>query len=87
MWRVTRKQIMNQKVDHVSSRQPPYTTKTGVKIGLAYQPRPQELTPDGEFIQSILLGQKTPVLQRGGMMLYAVLVAAVFVTLAVVVGK
>ncbi len=87
MWRVTRKQIMNRKVDHVSSRQPPYTTKTGLKIGLAYSPRPQELTPDGEFIQSILLGQKTPVLQRGGMMLYAVLVAAVFVTLAVVVGK
>jgi len=76
---------MKQKAEYVSSRPTPYTTKTGVKIGLAYQPRPQELTPDGEFIQSILLGQKAPMLQRSGMMLYAVLVAAVFIFLAVVI--
>ena len=65
----------------------PYTTKTGLKIGLAYQPKPQELTPDGEFIQSILLGQKTSLIRRNGMMLYAALVAAVFMVIAVVVNK
>ena len=73
---------MKQKADFV-----PYTTKTGLKIGLAYQPKPQELTPDGEFIQSILLGQKPPALQRNGMMLYAALVAVVFMVIAVVVNK
>jgi hypothetical protein len=82
MWRVTRKQIMKQKASHV-----PYTTKTGLKIGLAYQPKPQELTPDGEFIQSVLLGRKTSLIRRNGMMLYTVLLAAVFALITVVVNK
>jgi hypothetical protein len=82
MWRVTRKQIMkannfNQGV--------PYTTKTGLQIGIAYTPPPQQLTQDAELIQSVLLGQPTPVMQRKGLMVYAVIVFAAFLILAVVI--
>lgn len=82
MWRVTRKQIMK---DNHFSRCTPYTTKTGLQIGIAYTQPPQQLTYEGEEIQSILLGQRTPVMERKGMMVYAVVVAAVFVVLAAVI--
>ena len=65
------------------SRCVPYTTKTGLQIGIAYTPPTQQLTYEGEEIQSILLGTRPTVLQRNGMMVYAVIVAAVFVGLAV----
>jgi hypothetical protein len=61
----------------------PYTTKTGLQIGIAYTPPAQQLTYEGEEIQSIMLGYRTPVMQRKGLMIYAVVVAAVFCILAV----
>jgi hypothetical protein len=82
MWRVTRKQIMKDK--HFS-RCTPYTTKTGLQIGIAYTPPLQQLTHEGEEIQSILLGRRTPIMERRGLMAYAVIVAAVFMLLAVVI--
>ena len=62
----------------------PYTTKTGLQIGIAYTPPAQQLTQDGEMIQSVLLGTRPTVLQRNGMMVYAVVIFAVFAFLAVV---
>lgn len=61
----------------------PYTTKTGLQIGIAYTPPAQQLTYEGEEIQSILLGTRPTILQRNGMMVYAVILAAVVVGLAV----
>ena len=60
MWRVTRKVIMEQrkKFTHVSSRPVPYTTKTGIQIGRFYEVPRQKLTPEGEYMQGILLGDK-----------------------------
>jgi hypothetical protein len=66
-------------------KQTPYTTKTGLKIGIAYTPPVQQLTHDGEVIQSVLLGSRTPVMERRGLMVYAVVVAAVIMLLAVVI--
>jgi len=81
MWRVTRKQIMKDKF----TRCVPYTTKSGLQIGIAYTPPAQQLTYEGEEIQSILLGQRTPIMERRGMMAYAVIVVVVFMLLAVVI--
>ena len=66
------------------SRCVPYTTKTGLQIGIAYTPPAQQLTQDGEMIQSVLLGTRPTVIQRNGMMVYAVGIFAVFAFLAVV---
>jgi hypothetical protein len=82
MWRVTRKQIMKA---NNFTQCVPYTTKTGLQIGIAYTPPPQQLTQDAEIHQSVLLGQPTPVMQRKGLMVYAVIVFAVFLILAVVI--
>lgn len=65
------------------SRCVPYTTKTGLQIGIAYTPPAQQLTYEGEEIQSILLGTRPSILQRKGLVIYAVVVAAVFYILAV----
>lgn len=65
----------------------PYTTKTGIQIGIAYTPPAQQLTREGEEIQGILLGQKPSFVERDGMIWYAVVVAAVFIFLAAVVGQ
>lgn len=78
---------MTKKFHHVSSLPLPYTTKTGVQIGIAYQRPPQQMTHDGEFIQSVLLGKRTPVLLRNGMMWYATGVMCLFLFIAAVVGK
>jgi hypothetical protein len=69
------------------SRCTPYTTKTGLQIGIAYTPPAQQLTYEGEEIQSILLGSRTPVMERRGLMVYAAIVAVVFAVIAVVVNK
>ncbi len=69
--------------DMRSTRCVPYTTKSGLQIGSAYTPPPQQLTYEGEEIQSVMLGYRTPVMQRKGLMIYAVVVAAVFAILAV----
>jgi hypothetical protein len=66
------------------SRCVPYTTKTGLQIGIAYTPPVQRLTREGEEIQSVLLGIRTPVMERSGMMAYTVVIFAVFAFLAVV---
>ncbi len=84
MWRVTRKRIMK---DIQSTRCIPYTTKSGLQIGIAYTPPPQQLTYEGEEIQSVLLGSRTPIMERRGMMIYAAIVAVVFMVIAVVVNK
>ena len=65
----------------------PYTTKTGLQIGIAYTPPAQQLTYEGEEIQSVLLGSRTPVMERRGLMVYAAIVAVVFMVIAVVVNK
>lgn len=36
----------------------PYTTKTGIQIGLLYQQPPATLSPEDELIQRVLLGQR-----------------------------
>lgn len=36
----------------------PYTTKTGIQIGLLYQKPPLKQSPEDEFIQSVLLGER-----------------------------
>jgi hypothetical protein len=69
------------------SRCTPYTTKTGLQIGIAYTPPAQQLTYEGEEIQSVLLGSRTPVMERRGLMVYAAIVAVVFAVIAVVVNK
>ena len=69
------------------SRCTPYTTKTGLQIGIAYTPPAQQLTYEGEEIQSVLLGSRTPVMERRGLMVYAAIVAVVFMVIAVVVNK
>ena len=38
----------------------PYTTKTGVQIGIRYQPPKQGLYRDDELLQAALLGDKQP---------------------------
>jgi hypothetical protein len=69
------------------SRCTPYTTKTGLQIGIAYTPPAQQLTYEGEEIQSVLLGSRTPVMERRGLMVYAAIVAVVFMVIAAVVNK
>lgn len=65
----------------------PYTTKTGIQIGIAYTPPAQQLTPEGEEIQSIMLGCRPTLVERNGMIWYAAFLAVVFIVVAVVVGK
>jgi len=38
----------------------PYTTKTGVQIGIRYQPPKQGMYRDDELLQAALLGVKHP---------------------------
>ena len=66
---------------HFSSRPLPYTTKTGIQIGIAYEPPRQKLTPEGEFMQSVLLGDRerfSPLGTLSAIAYAAVLVAVVF---------
>ena len=66
--------------DRISGRALPYTTKTGIQIGIAYQPPLQKLTPEGEFIQSVLLGDDSVTAKRDVLMwiAYIFAVGAVF---------
>lgn len=80
------KENIMQKAQYVSSRPVPYTTKSGVQIGLAYQPKPQSLTQDGEFIQSVLLGDKSSLHPHRGIAAYAVVLFCVFLALAAVMS-
>ena len=57
----------------------PYTTKTGIKIGLLYQAPPPQITPDAEFIQSVLLNDRSVFQERR--YARAVLVASAIVLL------
>ena len=65
---------------HISSKSLPYTTKTGIRIGIAYQPPLQKLTPEGEFIQSVLLGDDSFAAKRDVLLwiAYIAAVSAVF---------
>jgi len=89
MWRVTRKFKMTDRKEyqHVSSIPLPYTTKTGVQIGIAYQRPPQQLTYDGEIIQSALLGVRSFRFMSSGSIWYYTCLVILFIILAVVVGK
>ena len=69
------------------SRCVPYTTKTGLQIGIAYTPPAQQLTHEGEEIQSIMLGTRPTLIQRNGTIWYAAFVAVVFIVIAAVVNK
>lgn len=73
--------------DNRFNRCVPYTTKSGLQIGIAYTPPLQQLTREGEEIQSILLGSRPSVVERNGMIWYAALVAVVFIVIAAVVGQ
>lgn len=64
---------------HISSRPLPYTTKTGIQIGIAYQPPLQKLTPEGEFIQSVLLGDDSVTAKRDVLMWIAYIFAVIAV--------
>ncbi len=92
MWRVTRKTEMTErkKFEHVSSRPLPYTTKTGIRIGGAYEPPLQQLTHEGEFMQGVLLGAKHSVFPERrviGLALYMAAMIALITSIAVVVNK
>ena len=78
---------MTEKAKHVYRKSVPYTTKTGVQIGIAYQPPLQQITQEGEIIQSVLLGKRSIHFVSNGMMWYATGVICVFIILAAVVGK
>lgn len=62
---------------HISSRPLPYTTKTGIQIGIAYEPPLQQLTPEGEFIQSVLLGDDVVTAKRDVLLWIAYIAAVV----------
>lgn len=92
MWRVTRKTEMTEqkRFKHISTRPVPYTTKTGIQIGRFYEPPRQQLTPEGEFMQSVLLKDRYsafPRLEKVGMALYMVAMIALITGIAVVVNK
>jgi len=92
MWRVTRKVIMEQrkKFTHVSSRPVPYTTKTGIQIGRFYEAPRQQLTPEGEFMQSVLLGIKDsafPELDKIRMGTYAIAYIVVLFAIGAMVTR
>ena len=79
-----------KKAEHISSRPVPYTTKTGIQIGRFYEPPRQQPTPEGEFIQSVLLKDRLsafPQLHTVGWTLYMVGMIAVITTLAVFFAK
>ena len=79
-----------KKFEHISTRPVPYTTKTGIQIGIAYQPKPQRLTQDGEFIQSVLLGSVHSVYPNRhiiGNVLYTVAMVSMIFGLVVLVAK
>ena len=73
--------------DKHSNRFVPYTTKSGLQIGIAYTKPPQKLTREGEEIQSIMLGARPSIIERNGMIWYATLLAVLFIFFAAVVGK
>ena len=92
MWRVTRKLKMTEqkRFKHISTRPVPYTTKTGVQIGRFYEPPRQQMTYEGEHIQSVLLGIKHsayPTRQKMEMVAYMAAYVALLVRIAMVVGK
>lgn len=68
----------------------PYTTKTGIQIGRFYEPPRQQLTPEGEFMQSVLLKDRYsafPRFEKIGMALYMVAMITLITSIAVVVNK
>lgn len=69
------------------TRQVPYTTKTGVQIGIAYIPPKQNLTPEGEHLQGILLGERRTFIEKMGLGAYMIVMIAVFTALAVVLSS
>lgn len=76
-----------QQVERSSSRPTPYTTKSGLRIGCMYQPPRQELTPEGEFIQAVMLGDTRSVFphrETVWMGLYMVAMIALISAIAVV---
>ena len=90
MWRVTRKTDMTKRFKHISTRAVPYTTKTGIQIGRFYEPPRQQLTREGEHIQSILLGAKHSVFpdrRKIAMTAYMVAYIVLLTLIAMVVGK
>lgn len=79
-----------KKFTHVSTRPVPYTTKTGIQIGRFYEPPRQQLTPEGEFMQSVLLKDRYsafPRFEKIGMALYMVAMITLITSIAVVVNK
>jgi len=65
----------------------PYTTKSGLQIGIAYQPPVQPITHEGEIIQSALLGVRIPKFMSSGSIWYYTCLAVLFIIIAAVVGK
>ena len=79
-----------KKFEHISTRPVPYTTKTGIQIGIAYEPPPQRMTADGEFMQGVLLGVQRPILpgfSRLGSVLYMISMVALLTTIVLVMIK
>lgn len=65
----------------------PYTTKSGLQIGIAYTPPAQQLTQDAEVIQSALLGVRNPKFVTTGSIWYYTFLVVLFIVIAAVVMK
>lgn len=90
MWRVTRKTDMTKRFKHISTRPVPYTTKTGIQIGRFYEPPRQQLTPEGEYMQGVLLGVKHSVFpdrQKISMAAYMVAYIVLLTLIGLAVSK
>jgi hypothetical protein len=65
----------------------PYTTKSGLQIGIAYQPPVQRITHEGEIVQSALLGVRSPKFLSSGSIWYYTCVVVLLIIIAAVMNK
>jgi len=72
---------------HTNRNAVPYTTKSGLQIGIAYTPPAQQLTQDAEIIQSALLGVQSPKFLTNGSIWYYAFLVILFIVIAAVVSK
>ena len=71
--------------DENVKRAVPYTTKSGLQIGCAYTPPPQQLTREGEQVQAALLGYRSAAFERSSLMAYITVVLLVITFLMLVI--
>ena len=71
---------------HINCSLIPYTTKTGIQIGIYYQPPLRRIEHDEEIIQSILLGGQKPKLAAFNSIRFYVCAAVLLIAIAAVVA-